>query len=93
VRAAAATTTKIAATLVSNAITTQRPWATAKPTNGFFQKRKGREDPLTAALSTISITAIETVSAARAIRAALRNGTPPVTSGRSVSEYPKKRRA
>jgi hypothetical protein len=59
----------------------------------FFQKRKGREDPLTAALSTISITAIETVSAARAIPAALRNGTPPVTSGRSVSEYPKKRRA
>jgi hypothetical protein len=38
------------------------------------------------ALSTISMIAIETVSAAKAIRAAWRSGTPPVTRGRSVSE-------
>jgi hypothetical protein len=66
--------------------------AMKSPTPRLHQKRKFPSPASIApgtsrmkALSTISITAIDTVSAARATRAALRNCTPPVTSGRRVS--------
>ena len=43
------------------------------------------------ALSTSSITAIETVSAASATPSACRNGTPAASTGRIASVYPKKK--
>jgi hypothetical protein len=67
--------------------------AIAKPMASDHQKRKSESPAAIApgtrrmkALSTISMTAIETVSAASATRAALRNGSPARLSGNKVSE-------